>query len=129
MTIEIGDVFKQGTATMRIICVDRKSKTSNTIVGLLMNTDDDSISERTVVVSPHVLEHTWSKVTPWDDFEIDAPVMVRRAETGWERRHFAGVGKDGRPMTWESGRTSFTTEDPPISWYECRRPTEEDMRA
>ena len=113
---------------MRIICVDRKINTFNTIVGLVMNTDGDSISERTVVTNPNALEHNWSRVTPWDDFKVDEPVMVREdTKAPWQKRHFAGVGKDGQPMAWADGRTSFTTEEMPMRWHDCRWPTEEEM--
>jgi len=128
MKIETGDVFRRGDATMRVLCVDRKSDNANTIVCLLGG--PEFVSEQAVTVSPRTLEQSWYKVTPWDDFKVDEPVMVRNdnmQESLWEKRHFAGV-RNGQPLAFQSGRTSFTADDSPVSWHQCRRPTEEEMK-
>lgn len=68
------------------------------------------------------------EVSPYEDFKIDEPVMVRSSDEGrWCRRHFAGVDPEGRPMAWDSGTTSFSNARPPLAWHECRRPTPEEL--
>lgn len=69
------------------------------------------------------------EVLPWEDFEIDEPVMVRHSEYDpWQRRHFAGVSNFGLPKTWDSGRTKWTTLGATsTSWAECRKPTKEEL--
>lgn len=67
------------------------------------------------------------EVSPYEDFKIDEPVMVRDGN-GWERRHFAGVHSNGKPMTWIDGYTSFTSGNSrACAWHECRRPTPEEL--
>ena len=80
---------------------------------------------------PHALDLV--EVSPYDDFEIDEPVMVRDSDdAAWARRHFAGVSNDGLPMAWPNGMTSFSISCIVRSWRylewdECRRPTEEEL--
>ena len=71
------------------------------------------------------------EVTPYDDFKIDEPVMVRDyPDEPWKRRYFAGVSKDGCPTTWAMGTTSWSgikDRYSKCSWLECRRPTPEEL--
>ena len=126
MKVEVGDVFRRNETTMRIICTDRRC--SIPIVALVCR--DQYQNEK---IESHTCEDIedggWVKVTPWDDFKIDEPVMVKNdSMTKWEKRHFAGISEDGRPMAWKIGRTSFTRADEPAPWHSCRRPEEEELR-
>jgi hypothetical protein len=69
------------------------------------------------------------EVSPYDDFKIDDPVMVRinSNSTRWERRYFAGVSTDGLPMAFNEGATSWSAQDRSTIWCECRRPTPEEL--
>jgi len=62
------------------------------------------------------------------DFKIDDKVLVRKPgcySHEWKRRYFAGVNENsGKPMTWESGGTSWNTKSK-ISWDECKLAEEE----
>ena len=49
---------------------------------------------------------------PYEDWPLDAEIYV------WDhfadealQRHFAGISKDGRPLAWEDGVTSWSTGD------------------
>ncbi|UCV26767.1 hypothetical protein [Ferribacterium limneticum] len=67
------------------------------------------------------------EVSPYEDFVIDEPVMVRHsASDPWRRRHFAGVSEAGSPISWSDGQTSFTSSTK-LAWTECRRPTPEEL--
>jgi len=73
------------------------------------------------------------EVSPYDDFRVDDPVMVRDKFHYWYRRHFAGVDRDGIPKVFSRGCTSFTTDrfagdDEYEIWNECRRPTDEELK-
>jgi hypothetical protein len=61
----------------------------------------------------------------YEDFKIDDPVVGWDVKGHFQQRgHFAGVGKDGRPMTWKEGRTSWTAlnrEDLKVSWLNCEK--------
>lgn len=67
---------------------------------------------------------------PYADFKIDEPVMVRNTfDCNWNRRHFAGVGKDGEALTWDARGTSWSSRlGDTTQWDECRRPTEEELQ-
>ena len=68
------------------------------------------------------------EVSPYADFVIDEPVMIRdHAHQTWERRHFAGVNVDGKASAWNSGATKWTTHYPATTWLQCRRPTAEEL--
>lgn len=68
------------------------------------------------------------EVSPYADFVIDEPVMVRDYEQNkWERRHFAGVNIDGKASAWNNGATKWATELLPAKWNQCRRPTAEEL--
>ena len=70
------------------------------------------------------------EVTPYDDFKVDEPVMVRNGRDKWLRRYFAGVSSNNKPMVWANGATSWSAAHECASaliCYECRRPTEEEL--
>jgi hypothetical protein len=86
---------------------------------------------RTSLVGEYYIGHKHDldliEVGPYDDFKVDDPVMVRDdSENKWVRRHFAGVAPDGKPVAWNVGATSWTTESR-TSWSFCRRPTPEEL--
>ena len=71
------------------------------------------------------------EVSPYADFKVDDPVMVRAHTAGdvWHRRYFASIHHTGEPMTWSEGRTSWSRYDAYdlSTWSECRRPTAEEL--
>jgi hypothetical protein len=48
------------------------------------------------------------EISPYEDFKIDDKVLVWDDENDKVKAYFAGVNKDGHPMTWDGRRTSFT---------------------
>ena len=59
------------------------------------------------------------EVSPYADWPIDAKILVwDEGETTRHKRHFAGVSKDCKPMSWVSGGTSWSNElnRPPVIW-------------
>lgn len=71
------------------------------------------------------------QASPYDDFKIDDPVMVRDTDRGkWIQRYFAGVTEDGFARVFVNGRTSWSArgaEGRTATWNECRRPTKEEL--
>ena len=67
------------------------------------------------------------EVSPYPDFKIDEPVMVRD-ESGneWDKKCFSGVSKNGLATCWLHGGTSWTTNHV-VEWRQCRRPTAEEL--
>lgn len=50
-------------------------------------------------------------VTPYADWPIDAKVLVwGEGDSEKQKRHFAGVCDDGKPLAWDSGQTSWTSD-------------------
>ena len=69
------------------------------------------------------------EVSPYEDFKIDEPVMVRDFENqSWAKRYFAGVN-NGKPSVWCAGATSWSSESNEdfVYWKFCRRPTPEEL--
>lgn len=117
---------------VRILCVD-KHHPSYTVVGLITNNQGEETMVCWTPDGKYMLgyrEHAYDlvEVTPYADFKIDEPVMARAFPGGlWFRRHFAGVTENGKPKTWDSGRTLFSSKGDFAVWDECRRPTEEEL--
>ena len=68
------------------------------------------------------------EISPYADFVIDEPVMVRDGdECDWQRKHFAGFDpKSGKPTA--SYLTAWTREKGKANyWLQCRRPTAEEL--
>ena len=71
-----------------------------------------------------------TEISPWEDFKIDDPVMIKFANSSyWLRRYFAGVNADGEPTVYKGGSTSWSTAafDNRSTCKECRRPTPEEL--
>lgn len=47
----------------------------------------------------------------WSKVPIDTPVLASFNGKIWYRRYFAGIGDDGNPKTYDSGATSWSTDD------------------
>jgi hypothetical protein len=64
---------------------------------------------------------------PYADFEIDEKVWVRSGNGDWRARHFAGFSGIGKPLTFDSGRTSFSNPSSSAFctvWDEARKASE-----
>lgn len=62
-----------------------------------------------------LLEEYEEPETDWSKVEVDAPILVRNAESDkWFKRYFAKY-EGGVVYAWKSGRTSWT-EDCMIEW-------------
>ena len=61
------------------------------------------------------------EISPYADFKIDDKVLVwDEGQIEPYKYHFAGVGKNGKPLTWDDGQTSFTT-DGTTAWDNCEK--------
>jgi len=111
---------------VRIACVNAGS---NAPVVAVVNDETVSYSANGRFFKSINHESVWDliEVSPYADFTIDEPVMVRKFG-GWVKRHFAGVTDMGSPKVWDAGFTSWTSEEQPNAfWSECRRPTAEEL--
>ena len=51
------------------------------------------------------------EVIPYADWPIDAKVLVwGEGDSEKQKRYFAGVCDDGKPLAWDSGQTSWTSD-------------------
>lgn len=118
---------------VRILCVDRKDIFP--VVYLILYEQREIMSTASIggkYNSPRT-ESEWDiiEISPYEDFKIDDPVMVRDFDTEpWNRRHFAGVDEHGRAKAWDAGSTSWSVEGMAdyACWNEFRRPTPEEMK-
>ena len=112
----------------RILATDRKHE-NYSVIALIGSLDGgfENLESFTIYGKAFVNDidaNDLVEVTPYDDFEIDEPVLVRYTKDDyWTRRHFAGISQNGRPLAWEDGQTSWTCSVP-IAWDHCHRPTE-----
>lgn len=64
------------------------------------------------------------EVPPYDDFKIDDKVLVWGNESiGVVKRYFAGITRDGKPMTFPAGATSFShnKNENFVVWGFCKK--------
>ena len=133
--VEIGKKYRtRNGRAVRVLCTDAKDSTCP-VIALVTEGEVERVKHLTE--SGHysdggLPEHAYDLIeaSPWDDFKVDEPVMVREYSSAeWARRYFAGV-LDGRAATWANGVTSWSnqTERRTTLWSQCRRPTEEEMQ-
>lgn len=62
----------------------------------------------------------------YKDFKINDPVLVKMNDTKvWYRRHFAGADVNGKPKTFVSGFTDWTSKEGfTTTWDKCIRPSD-----
>jgi hypothetical protein len=131
MKLELGKTYRtRDGMTARVVCVDVKN--AHTCIALVeigsLELCDFFTSEGRSRTGRH--QDIVSEASPYDDYRLDEPVMVRRSSTGWYKRHFAGV-EGGWPTAWTNGQTSFTKLEGTCNrdtWHECRRPTPEELK-
>lgn len=121
-------VTRSGLAVRRVLCLDRAHH-AFPVVAEMENGDVMTYTLDGNSSSKHSLDLI--EVSPYADFMIDEPVMVRTSsDSVWSKGHFAGVGADGRATTWYCGTSSWSTfdKDTRSSWKECRRPVAEELK-
>lgn len=59
------------------------------------------------------IEHSLDliEVSKYDHIKIDDKVLVWMDFIEQIKRYFAGIGKDGKPRTWDEGKTAFTISE------------------
>lgn len=126
--IDISKKYRTSAGSpVRILCTDRPG--SYPVVALVYYHDTDTTVEaytREGKFYSHSESSTLDlvEVNEWDDLLVDDPVWVRQHEgENWKKRHFSGI-TDGKPTTWENGRTSWTAysgKPNTVSWNFCRK--------
>ena len=131
MKIKMGKQYRtRDGVKVRILCVDADNE-KYPIAGLLGSGEHSYVELFTTEGLKYVgltCAIDLVEVTPWDDFVIDEPVMVRMfGMVTWNRRYFAGVLSSERLTCFVDGNTEWTADKAVHIWDECRRPTEEEL--
>ena len=60
-------------------------------------------------------------IVDWSKVAVDTPILVRRFDDNWEKRHFAYF-KNGKVYAWSGGATSWTIENSKyvFSWQNAK---------
>ncbi len=120
---------------VRVVCTDMQDE-EYPVIALVKNTDGEAPLFYTKYGKfinygdddDDEYENDLIEVTPWDDFKIDDPVMVRDCDyKQWSKRCFAGV-YNGYPQAFCDGKTSWTSNGSKTSWEQCRKPTPEELK-
>lgn len=115
---------------VRIFCTDLKG--DFTVAGAILYEDADAIDRWTSSGSYDFGKSESGfdliEVSPYEDFKIDEPVMVRDNEQdSWKRRYFSHE-KDGVAFTFHLGATSWSSYGRTMyPWMQCRRPAPEEL--
>lgn len=74
------------------------------------------------------------EATPYDDFKVSDPIMVRDTDNEqWERRYFSHAGDFGGVYAFAQGATPWSCKTLPAGalwltrWSQARRPTPEEL--
>ena len=136
MKLEVGKTYiNERCNKVRIICTDYKTKQGRWGIGVEEDGEWERINTFTLdgkffdkdgIYADLNLIREWSE---WEGFQIDEPVMVRNSDDcSWKPAHFAGTTKNGRPLTFANGMTSWSNDIVERStWHQCRRPTPEEL--
>jgi hypothetical protein len=110
---------------VRILCIDRNHPYYR-VVGLVGINDEPCMwSEDGAFIAndEDMRELDLVEITAYEKISIDTPGWARKFSrtpdvNDWTPRYFAGVSKNGRPMCWDGGATSFTAAGRPSEWEE-----------
>jgi hypothetical protein len=111
MEINMQDQYRYNNGEKaRILCVDRPL-TIHTYPVISMNHNGNTHNHDEHGRSAAHSKWHLVKVEPYDDFEIDEPVMALLPYTDEKLRprYFAGVTEAGEPTIWMWGRTSWSS--------------------
>lgn len=124
--IEIGKQYQtRDGKQVRILCVDIKTE-EYPVAALVLDEGQESLQRFTAdgryYENRANHESDLVEVSPYAEFKIDEPVLVRNAAAQpWYRRHFAGIAENGKPTAFDMGGTSWG-EVAKVEWNECLRP-------
>lgn len=131
--IEMGKKYRtRDGREVRVLCTDANHKIYP-IVALMERDGVDVVNRYTLCgqYSAGAESHLdLIEVSPFEDFKIDDPVMVRHRDDGiWHRRHFAGIDEHGRALVWSYGATSWSHDhvDVKAPWSQFRKPTAQEL--
>lgn len=83
-------------------------------------------SEKTCRISAKEwLESEYVPYVDWSKVEVDTKVLVSDDNEHWHRRYFAEY-KDGKVVTWDIGKTSWSTESGGRVYWEYAKLYEEE---
>ncbi len=116
---------------VRILCTDRKEVKESTshVIALVTTEGWEEVQVYSKTGQYFIDDYSaldLIEVQPWDDFKIDDPVLVRDHEgERWKKRYFAGVSDQGKPLAFQSGSTSWSSEGEVLEWVYCKKPGQE----
>ena len=117
---------RNGIKVNRVLCVDGIEK----IYPVVAELEDGRVYRYTnsgQYYASNRVDLDLVEISPYEDFKIDDPVMVKNNATFWEKAHFAGVSPEGKPMVYTHGKTSWSTGGCTRVWEYCRKPAAEEI--
>lgn len=125
--IDVGKKYRTRSGRpARVICTDIKDTRRPVIAAITCCNDYEEVhaftARGTFYQSDKTHDYDLIEVDPYEDFKTDDPVLVRDEEDGeWEKRHFSH-SKNGKPYTFMSGCTSWTSSGGTVTWNYCKGP-------
>lgn len=115
---EIDKIARMGR-TVAFDKTNKKISSCNGIACLDCLFRDDNLKCRINAIKWAAAEYVEPAID-WSKVPIDTQILVRDIESAkWHKRHFAGVDERGRVMSWDEGRTSWSSENrknSTVSW-------------
>lgn len=117
----------------RILWVDFKHPDNLCVIAVIKESDNQELLHSYTINGYYRPDEVESikdliPVNPYKDFKIDEPVLVSNYldVNDWQKRHFAGISEDGKPLAFTNGKTSWTAKsinevNTVTEWNFCRK--------
>ena len=107
MIVEIGKKYCNVYNEPVVILTTTRDYPEFPVLGLVNNRDIRYYDNNGKAMYDAHEQHL-TEVTGYEDFKIDDTVLVKNHGGNQLKRHFAGISKNGKPLAYQKGCTSWT---------------------
>lgn len=129
ITLEDEYIYSDGTpAVILTITREHRLREGETKFPVISLDENGVVSFHDKYGFSHNPQRILEKVISLKEYKVDDPIMVSRDKISWLKRHFSGISREGLPIAFSKGKTSWSSEPyDVVSWNYYRRPTIKEL--